>query len=115
MQRVVRSTCRGWATCQSVRAVHTSTVVQGKRLSNRKAELAAQRAAEAEAVLQAKERLRKLKDTGFLNSLAHPERLFETTQITEEDRAISLSSDSIDESGGDTVRRNADSGQYSCH
>ncbi|KAJ2846796.1 hypothetical protein IWW36_004177 [Coemansia brasiliensis] len=97
------------------RALHTTPKVQGKRLSNRKAELAEQRAAEADAKRQAEERLRKLKDTAFLNSLEHPERLFSTTQITEQDKAISLSATgpvAAKEEKKETVKREARSGKY---
>ncbi|KAJ2345828.1 hypothetical protein IWW50_005586 [Coemansia erecta] len=116
---MLRSTYGGRATCAIKRGMHTTSVTQGKKLSNRKAELAAQRAAEAEAARQEKERLRKLKDTRFLNSLEQPQRLFATTQITEEDRAISLSAApaaaATSSSSGEVVRRNADSGRFACH
>ncbi|KAJ1836298.1 hypothetical protein LPJ63_000435 [Coemansia sp. RSA 2711] len=111
-----------WAAA-AARAIHSSAAAaasaknkgskrKGKRLSNRKAELEAQRAAEAEAARLAMEQLRKLKDTKFLNSLQHPERLFEATQITAQDKAISMAAAAGEGEGG--VRRNADSGQYAC-
>ncbi|KAJ2670768.1 hypothetical protein IWW42_003801 [Coemansia sp. RSA 1085] len=96
------------------RALHTTPRAQGKRLSNRKAELAEQRAAEAEARRQAEERLRRLKDTAFLNSLEQPERLFSTTQITEQDKAASLSATgpAAAQDDAQAVRREARSGKF---
>ncbi|KAJ2449400.1 hypothetical protein EV183_004912 [Coemansia sp. RSA 2336] len=113
MASLVRSAARaGWKAEE--RALHTTAWAQGKRLSNRKAELAEQRAAEADAKRQAEERLRKLKDTAFLNSLEHPDQLFSTTQITEQDRAISLSATGpvAAHSEKEAVKREARSGKY---
>ncbi|KAJ2686125.1 hypothetical protein H4R19_006739 [Coemansia spiralis] len=101
----------------AARAVHTTAVPLSKRRTKRKAELAAQRAAEVEAVRRAEEHLRKLKDSTFLNSLEHPERLFQSTQITQQDRAISMgAAKSVDPAaGGGSVKRQADSGKYACN
>ncbi|KAJ1735094.1 hypothetical protein LPJ61_000724 [Coemansia biformis] len=111
----------------AARTIHTTAAALSKRREKRKAELAAQRAAEVEATRRAHEQLRKLKDTAFLNSLEHPEQLFQTTQITQQDRAISMSAtpapgaeatgdgESAGSGGGSRVKRRADSGKYSCH
>ncbi|KAJ2159949.1 hypothetical protein GGF46_002613 [Coemansia sp. RSA 552] len=104
------------------RSLHTSAVAHGKRLSNRRAELAAQRAAAAEAKQRAVEQLRALKDTQFLNSLAQPEQLFASTQITQQDKAADSTQASPSPtraaalSGDDkgSIRRTADSGRYAC-
>ncbi|KAJ1724022.1 hypothetical protein LPJ53_001659 [Coemansia erecta] len=116
-----------WGVCAGVRSVHTSPAVSARRRNNRKAELEAQRAAEAEATRRAQEQLRKLKDTKFLNSLVHPDRLFESTQISQQDAAISSSmafqntSTSDASADGESqqsfdagLKRQADSGRYSC-
>ncbi|KAJ1816332.1 hypothetical protein LPJ56_004319 [Coemansia sp. RSA 2599] len=104
------------------RAVHTTTTVPARRRNNRKAELEAQRAAEAEAARRAQEQLRKLKDTKFLNSLVKADRLFESTQISQQDAAISSSMAFQDKAtSGESqqfdagLKRLADSGRYSCN
>ncbi|KAJ1800054.1 hypothetical protein LPJ59_001391 [Coemansia sp. RSA 2399] len=108
----------------SARAIHTTSITSSKRrLSNRKAELEAQRVAEAEARERAKEQLKKLKDTEFLNSLVHPNRLFQSTQVSQQDAAISSSlAFQSKGSAGDSgqsfeagLRRKADSGAYAYH
>ncbi|KAJ2614553.1 hypothetical protein H4S08_001670 [Coemansia sp. RSA 1365] len=104
------------------RAMHTTTAAHVRRRSNRKAELAAARVAEAEAARRAEEQLRKLKDTKFLNSLEKPDRLFDSTQITQRDAAAEVAAgqqggveqDKTGKQGGDKVRRKADSGKYAC-
>ncbi|KAJ2768531.1 hypothetical protein IWQ56_002901 [Coemansia nantahalensis] len=103
----------------AARAVHTTTVSLATRRSKRKAELAAQRAAEVETKRRAEERLRQLKDTAFLNSLERPDRLFQSTQITQQDRAISMGTASSEgpatgSGTGSSVKRLADSGKYAC-
>ncbi|KAJ1959405.1 hypothetical protein GGI12_004355 [Dipsacomyces acuminosporus] len=102
-------------------AIHTTPAASAKRRNTRKAELEAKRKAEVEAALRAKEQLRKLKDTQFLNSLVKPDRLFETTQISQQDAAISSSMAFQDKSGGKSggqkfdegLKRQANSGLYS--
>ncbi|KAJ2778539.1 hypothetical protein H4R18_004536 [Coemansia javaensis] len=103
---------------QGGRGLHSTAVAASRRREKRKAQLAAQRAAEVEAVQREQERLRKLKDTAFLNSLERPEQLFQSTQITQQDRAASIAGErSADDDGGSGggVRRTADSGKYACH
>ncbi|KAJ1944843.1 hypothetical protein GGF37_002000 [Kickxella alabastrina] len=111
----------------AVRAVHTTTIVPARRRNNRKAELEAQRAAEAEAARRAQEQLRKLKDTHFLNSLVSPGRLFESTQISQQDAAISSSKafqgksatsaslSSQKQSFDAGLKRQANSGRFACN
>ncbi|KAJ2556447.1 hypothetical protein EV175_001993 [Coemansia sp. RSA 1933] len=105
----------------SVRALHTTPIVSSKRrLSNRKAELEAKRVADAAAREQEKEELKKLKNTDFLNSLVVPEKLFQSTQISQQDAAISSSLAFQSKSSGTTtnrtfdagLKRKADSGNY---
>ncbi|KAJ2819118.1 hypothetical protein GGI24_004885, partial [Coemansia furcata] len=107
---------------RTVRAVHTTPVFAAKRRNNRKAELEAQRNAEAEAARRAQEQLRKLKDTNFLNSLVNPEKLFSTTQISQEDAAAAISGSggltSLQQQtsdGASVIRREANSGHFACH
>ncbi|KAJ2044014.1 hypothetical protein GGI03_008036 [Coemansia sp. RSA 2337] len=104
---------------RAVRAVHTTPAFAAKRRNNRKAELEAQRNAEAEAARRAQEQLRKLKDTNFLNSLVNPEKLFSTTQISQEDAAAAVSSGQVSlqqqaGEGGSVIRREANSGHFAC-
>ncbi|KAJ2334643.1 hypothetical protein GGH92_008260, partial [Coemansia sp. RSA 2673] len=104
---------------RAVRAVHTTPAFAAKRRNNRKAELEAQRDAEAEAARRAQEQLRKLKDTNFLNSLVNPEKLFSTTQISQEDAAAAVSSGQVSlqqqaGEGGSVIRREANSGHFAC-
>ncbi|KAJ2637885.1 hypothetical protein GGF40_002038 [Coemansia sp. RSA 1286] len=110
-----------WGARLGARAVHTTMAVPARRRNNRKAELEAQRAAEAEAARRAQEQLRKLKDTEFLNSLVKADRLFSSTQISQQDAAISSSMAFQDKTSADGSRqfeaglkRQADSGRYSC-
>ncbi|KAI8326405.1 S15/NS1 RNA-binding domain-containing protein [Martensiomyces pterosporus] len=105
------------------RALHTTPAANAKRRNTRKAELEAKRKAEIEASLRAEEQLRKLKDTQFLNSLVKPDRLFETTQISQQDAAISSSMAFQGKGDGkegvqrfdEGLKRQANSGLYSCH
>ncbi|KAJ2457231.1 hypothetical protein GGF42_002802 [Coemansia sp. RSA 2424] len=115
---MLRSTHVFSQAARAVRFVHTTPVIAAKRRNNRKAELEAQRNAEAEAARRAQEQLRKLKDTNFLNSLVNPEKLFSTTQISQEDAAISSSSSSPQQQaseGAGAIRREANSGHFACH
>ncbi|KAJ2725819.1 hypothetical protein GGI07_001026 [Coemansia sp. Benny D115] len=95
------------------RGLHTTAQAGARRRGNRKAELIAQRAAEAEAAREAAEKLRKLKDTQFLNSLVNPKALFESTQISQQDAATSTTQQ---DKGSDApvIRRQADSGRFAC-
>ncbi|KAJ2644206.1 hypothetical protein GGF44_000752 [Coemansia sp. RSA 1694] len=114
---MLRSTHVFSQAARAVRFVHTTPVIAAKRRNNRKAELEAQRNAEAEAARRAQEQLRKLKDTNFLNSLVNPEKLFSTTQISQEDAAISSSSSPQQQAseGAGAIRREANSGHFACH
>ncbi|KAJ2492724.1 hypothetical protein IWW37_001170 [Coemansia sp. RSA 2050] len=107
---------------RAVRTLYTTPALAVKRRNNRKAELEAQRNAEAEAARRAQEQLRKLKDTDFLNSLINPEKLFSTTQISQEDAAAAVSGSGgsalLQQAGGEgasVIRREANSGHFACH
>ncbi|KAJ2023884.1 hypothetical protein IWW57_003949, partial [Coemansia sp. S610] len=104
---------------RATRTLHTTPALAVKRRNNRKAELEAQRNAEVEAARRAQEQLRKLKDTNFLNSLVNPEKLFSTTQISQEDAAAASSGSSAflpqGGEGAGTIRREANSGHFACH
>ncbi|ORX73623.1 hypothetical protein DL89DRAFT_289370 [Linderina pennispora] len=113
MLRSVQGLTRSLPVGGAMRAIHTTAVVPARKRNNRKAELEAKRKAEAEAAQRAQEQLRKLKDTAFLNSLVNAGRLFDTTQISQQDAALHSTRGQQQESEGAT-KRQASSGLFSC-
>ncbi|KAJ1943884.1 hypothetical protein FBU59_002770 [Linderina macrospora] len=113
MLRSVQGLTRSLPVSGAMRAIHTTTIVPARKRNNRKAELEAKRKAEAEAAQRAQEQLRKLKDTAFLNSLVNAGRLFDTTQISQQDAALHSTRSQQDESDGAT-KRQANSGLFAC-
>ncbi|KAI7833830.1 hypothetical protein BX661DRAFT_177633 [Kickxella alabastrina] len=112
---------------RSIQKAATAPALRVAQPAVRAAELEAQRAAEAEAARRAQEQLRKLKDTHFLNSLVSPGRLFESTQISQQDAAISSSKafqgksatsaslSSQKQSFDAGLKRQANSGRFACN